>query len=54
MSDLESIRQKMQQLNPTQLQMLERFVGFLRGQQNGTIAPDAEYSADFTEWLHRG
>lgn len=50
MSDLENIRQKMQQLNPEQLQMLEGFVGFLCGQQDGTIAADAEYSADYTAW----
>ncbi len=50
MSDLESIRPKMQQLNPTQLQMLSDFIGFLSGQQDGTIAPEAEYSADYTEW----
>lgn len=50
MSDLEMIRQKTQQLNPMQLQMLDGFVNFLCGQQDGTIAPEAEYSADYTEW----
>ncbi|HRJ51539.1 MAG TPA: hypothetical protein PLE99_02140 [Candidatus Thiothrix moscowensis] len=50
MSDLENIRQKIQKLNPEQLQMLAGFVGFLFGQQDGTIAADAEYSTDYTAW----
>ncbi|UJS26034.1 hypothetical protein [Thiothrix winogradskyi] len=50
MSDLESLRQKIQQLNPEQLQMLEGFVSFLCAQQDGAIAPDAEYSAEYTAW----
>ena len=50
MSDLENIRQKMQQLNPEQLQILKGFVSFLCAQQNGAIAPDAEYSEEYTAW----
>lgn len=51
MSELETIRQQLQQLDPLQLQiMLSDFVDFLQGQQKGTIAADAEYSTEYSEW----
>lgn len=50
MPELESIRRKIEQLDPMQLQMLSDFMGFLAAKENGVLAPDAEYSADYTEW----
>lgn len=50
MPELESIRRKIEQLDPVQLQMLSDFMGFLVAKEDGTLAPDAEYSADYTEW----